>query len=50
MVSEVALEYRVEAVLGLEVAAVAQTLVVDEDGVYDPNLYNDRLLLGLKGT
>jgi len=23
---------------------------VDEDGVYDPNHYNDRLLLGLKGT
>ena len=34
----------------LEVAALAQTLIVDEDGVYDPNQYNDRLLLGLKGT
>jgi len=34
----------------LEVAALAQTLIVDEDGVYDPNHYNDRLLLGLKGT
>jgi DNA invertase Pin-like site-specific DNA recombinase len=34
----------------LEVAALAGTLIVDEDGVYDPNHYNDRLLLGLKGT
>ena len=34
----------------LEVAAVAGALIVDEDGVYDPNHYNDRLLLGLKGT
>jgi DNA invertase Pin-like site-specific DNA recombinase len=34
----------------LEVAALAQALIVDEDGVYDPNHYNDRLLLGLKGT
>ena len=25
-------------------------VVVDFDGVYDPNLVNDRLLLGLKGT
>lgn len=34
----------------LEVAALARTLIIDEDGVYDPNQYNDRLLLGLKGT
>ena len=34
----------------LEIAALARTLIVDEDGVYDPNQYNDRLLLGLKGT
>ncbi len=34
----------------LEVAALAKTLIVDEEGVYDPNHYNDRLLLGLKGT
>ena len=34
----------------LEVAALSKTLIVDEDGVYDPNHYNDRLLLGLKGT
>jgi len=25
-------------------------LVIDYDGVYDPRLINDRLLLGLKGT
>ena len=65
LISEVALG-RVGAVLGLEVsrrarscadwyrlleiAAVAGTLIVDEEGVYDPNHYNDRLLLGLKGT
>jgi DNA invertase Pin-like site-specific DNA recombinase len=34
----------------LEIAAVSGTLIVDEEGVYDPNHYNDRLLLGLKGT
>ena len=34
----------------LEVAALSSTLIIDEDGVYDPNHYNDRLLLGLKGT
>lgn len=65
LISEVALG-RVGAVLGLEVsrlarscadwyrlleiAAVAGTLIVDEEGVYDPNHYNDRLLLRLKGT
>ena len=26
------------------------TLIADCDGIYDPRLYNDRLLLGLKGT
>src|SRR5271165_6753890 len=26
------------------------TLIADEDGVYDPRLANDRLLLGMKGT
>jgi hypothetical protein len=26
------------------------TLILDEDGLYDPALFNDRLLLGLKGT
>jgi DNA invertase Pin-like site-specific DNA recombinase len=34
----------------LEVAALAGTLIGDIDGVYDPREYNDRLLLGLKGT
>ncbi|MGA8054993.1 MAG: recombinase family protein [Burkholderiales bacterium] len=65
LVSEVALG-RVGIVLGLEVsrlarnnadwhrllelAALTQTLILDEDGVYDPSQFNDRLLLGLKGT
>ena len=34
----------------LEVCAVFQTLLADQDGIYDPNDPNDRLLLGLKGT
>ncbi|MFC1672315.1 recombinase family protein [Planctomycetota bacterium] len=34
----------------LEVAALSKALIIDEEGVYDPNHYNDRLLLGLKGT
>jgi DNA invertase Pin-like site-specific DNA recombinase len=34
----------------LEVCALFGTLLSDLDGVYDPSLYNDRLLLGLKGT
>jgi DNA invertase Pin-like site-specific DNA recombinase len=34
----------------LEICAVTQTLILDEDGVYDPAHFNDRLLLGLKGT
>jgi DNA invertase Pin-like site-specific DNA recombinase len=34
----------------LEVCALFKTLIADADGVYDPALYNDRLLLGLKGT
>ena len=34
----------------LERCAVFHTLLADQDGVYDPTLYNDRLLLGLKGT
>ena len=32
----------------LDVAALVGTLIGDTDGVYDPRLYNDRLLLGLK--
>ena len=34
----------------LDVCAIFQTLLADQDGVYDPTNYNDRLLLGLKGT
>jgi DNA invertase Pin-like site-specific DNA recombinase len=34
----------------LEICALTQTLILDEDGVYDPGLFNDRLLLGMKGT
>src|SRR5258708_10838424 len=34
----------------LEIFALAETLILDEDGVYDPTSFNDRLLLGLKGT
>jgi DNA invertase Pin-like site-specific DNA recombinase len=34
----------------LEICALTGTLIVDEDGIYDPNHFNDRLLLGLKGT
>ena len=34
----------------LDLCAVRGTVLADEDGVYDPNDSNDRLLLGLKGT
>ncbi|NEQ27631.1 MAG: recombinase family protein, partial [Microcoleus sp. SIO2G3] len=34
----------------LEVCALFGTLIADLDGIYDPSQYNDRLLLGLKGT
>jgi len=34
----------------LELAALSRTLILDEDGIYDPSHFNDRLLLGLKGT
>ena len=34
----------------LELCAHFGTLIADLDGVYDPSRYNDRLLLGLKGT
>jgi DNA invertase Pin-like site-specific DNA recombinase len=65
LVSEVSLGY-VGIILGLDVARVARsctdwyrllelcalfgTLIADLDGIYDPAQYNDRLLLGLKGT
>jgi len=34
----------------LEICAFSDTLILDEDGIYDPAHFNDRLLLGLKGT
>src|SRR3972149_1993354 len=34
----------------LEICALTQTLILDEDGIYDPASFNDRLLLGLKGA
>src|SRR6202521_1003308 len=47
---------RVGAVLAIEASRLARngrdwhTLIVDEDGIYDPRHPNDRLLLGMKGT
>lgn len=65
LTAEVALGH-VGIVLGLEVSRLARnnadwyrlldlcgltgTLLADEDGVYDPSVFNDRLVLGLKGT
>ena len=34
----------------LEICALTSTLICDEDGLYNPGEFNDRLLLGLKGT
>jgi len=34
----------------LEICGLTDTLILDEDGLYDPSSFNDRLLLGLKGT
>src|SRR3974390_3070737 len=34
----------------LEFCAIVGSLIIDEEGVYDPRLANDRLLLGMKGT
>ncbi|MBV9544499.1 MAG: recombinase family protein, partial [Chloroflexi bacterium] len=34
----------------LEICALTDTLILDEDGLYNPGHFNDRLLLGLKGT
>ncbi|EQD53626.1 insertion sequence transposase protein, partial [mine drainage metagenome] len=33
----------------LELCAMTETLILDEDGLYDPCAFNDRVLLGLKG-
>jgi DNA invertase Pin-like site-specific DNA recombinase len=65
LVSEVSLDH-VGLILGIEMSRLARscadwhqllelcalfgTLIADADGIYDPILYNDRLLLGLKGT
>ena len=34
----------------IQMAAYSDTLILDEDGLYDPNVGNDRLLLGFKGA
>src|SRR6185437_4631821 len=34
----------------LEICALTHTLILDEEGLYDPSTFNDRLLLGLKGA
>jgi DNA invertase Pin-like site-specific DNA recombinase len=34
----------------LEICALTDTLILDEDGLYDPRHFNDRLLLGMKGA
>ena len=34
----------------LELCGMTGTLICDEDGLYDPRNFNDRLLLGLKGA
>lgn len=65
LLAEVALDH-VGLILGLEMSRLARsckdwhqllelcarfrTLLADSDGLYDPTDYNDRLLLGLKGT
>jgi DNA invertase Pin-like site-specific DNA recombinase len=34
----------------MEICALSETILIDDDGIYNPNDFNDRLLLGLKGT
>jgi DNA invertase Pin-like site-specific DNA recombinase len=34
----------------VDICAIVNTLIIDQDGVYDAGILNDRLLLGLKGT
>ncbi len=34
----------------LEICGLTDTLILDEEGLYNPSHFNDRLLLGLKGT
>jgi len=34
----------------IDLCAMTETLLIDDDGIYDPRLINDRLVLGVKGT
>jgi DNA invertase Pin-like site-specific DNA recombinase len=34
----------------MQICSLTNTLILDEDGLYDPGHFNDRLLLGLKAT
>lgn len=34
----------------IELCAISGALILDQDGLYDPTSFNDRLVLGLKGT
>jgi DNA invertase Pin-like site-specific DNA recombinase len=34
----------------MEICSITQTVLIDADGIYDLNDFNDRMLLGLKGT
>jgi DNA invertase Pin-like site-specific DNA recombinase len=34
----------------VDICALTDTLIVDHDGIYDPNAFNDRVVLGFKGT
>ncbi len=34
----------------IDLCVLTETLVVNAEGIYDPRLLNDRMLLGLKGT
>ena len=34
----------------LEFCGLVETVIIDEDGIYDPRMPNDRLLLGMKGA
>ena len=34
----------------MDLAGITDTLIADADGIYHPSSFNDRLVLGLKGT
>jgi len=34
----------------IDLCGLTETLIIDHDGIYDPKIVNDRLLLGMKGT